>query len=451
MFPTRDPYQKFHRRRRDGSRRLALVIAATLLAGCAAAAVMLEDEPLTAEREDHMPLVVAHLTAYDAVSNALHRAEPELEIARPQMPTAPAAPALPQDWTSGTPPQLAGELQRDESISTALARRGVPSASAHGALAALRDVVNFRRSKIGDAWEVDVDAGGGVTRLRYAASATDVWEVRRADGVFAKHRIDVPVETRTEVVSGTIEASLWQAFETAGADGRLAAAFAHIFAYTIDFATETQTGDRFYIAFESTWLGDERLATTKILGARYSGAAGDHSAFRWDDAYYDGAGESVERQFLRSPLATTRITSSYGRRFHPVLGKMKMHAGVDYGAPTGTPVQAVADGKVTWAGWRGANGNLVSIQHAGGYVTHYAHLSRVSSDLRVGKRVKKSAVIGKVGSTGRSTGPHLHFGMTRGGKSMNPLEVDFERGTPLSKAERAKYLAATADMRTRLQ
>lgn len=130
---------------------------------------------------------------------------------------------------------------------------------------------------------------------------------------------------------------------------------------------------------------------------------------------------------------------------------MKMHAGVDYGAPTGTPVQAVADGRVTWSGWKGANGNLVAIQHASGYTTYYAHLSKIGSKVKVGSRVKKKQFIGKVGSTGRSTGPHLHFGMKLHGKYINPLKVDFERGTPLGKAERQKFKTSTAELRKRLQ
>lgn len=452
MFAKRDSYRKLHRRRRRRrrSKPTSLIAAILLIGTCAALVARYKPEPgalaLSTQKRD----VVAYLTAQDATRNAVTIAGfVSDEEAAPAEATPP--PPKPTHWAAGRAVELQGELRKDESISIALSRRHVPSASLHAALAALQGVVNFRRSKPGDPWEVDVDTDGAVTRLRYAAGPLNVWEAIRGEKGYVSKKVDVTSEKRIEVVSGTINASLWQAFERAGADGRLAAGLADIFAYTIDFATETQRGDKFYVAFESTWHDGSRVQIGRIVAARYVGKIGDHHAYRWNDAYYDASGESVERQFLRSPLRTTRITSSYGRRFHPVLGKMKMHAGVDYGAPTGTPVQAVADGTVTFAGFKGANGKLVALRHAGGYTTYYAHLSHIGSGVRTGVRVKKKQVIGKVGSTGRSTGPHLHFGMKRNGAYINPLEVDFERGTPLGSAERKKFLAATARLSQRLQ
>lgn len=454
MFGTRDRYQKLHSRRRRRPRSIIAALLATLLVGCAAAAAIIEDDSTAVAAPRLAPdPVVAELTAQDAVANALFIARPQQQehwVAH--LPLAPEKPAAPTRWSPGEPVALAGALKKNESMALALVHRGIPQSSVHRALAALADVVNLRRSKPEDPWEVDVDAEGAITRLRVAASPVDVWEARREDGGFATHRVEIAADDRVEVVAGTIDASLWQAFEAGGADGRLAVAFADIFAYTIDFATETQQGDHFYVAFESTWLDGKRLRTGKIVAARYAGvSAGDHSAFAWDGAYYDERGESVERQFLRSPLATERITSRYGRRFHPVLGEMKMHAGVDYGAPVGTPAQAVADGKIIWAGPKGPNGNLVAIQHAGGYTTYYAHLSRIATGIRPGAHVKKKQVIGRVGSTGRSTGPHLHFGMKHNGAYVNPLEIDFERGTPLGSAAKKKYLTHIGPLRAKLR
>lgn len=444
MYPTRDPIRQLHSHRRRDPRILGLALLATLLVGCAAAAAILEDE---AVGPTSVEPVVAHLTARDAVANAVFVATPEpLEVSVAD-PVGPPMPERPEIWSPGASVSLADRLQKNESISTALTRRGLLTASIHPAVSALAHKVDFRRSRPGDLWEVDVDARGAITRLRYAAGPIDVWEARQDGDGYAAHKLEVQTEQRVEVVRGTIDGSLWQTFESTGAGGALAVAFADIFAYTIDFATETQVGDRFAVAVESTWVAGERIGTPKILAARYQGAAGDHQAYRWKDAYYDEAGESIERMFLRSPLATTRITSRYGRRFHPVLGKMKMHAGVDYGAPTGTPVQAVADGRVVFAGWKGANGKLIAIEHAAGYTTYYAHLSQIDGKIRVGTRVKKKQLIGKVGSTGRSTGPHLHFGMKRHGAFINPLEVDFDRGQPLSGADKRNYLQGIAEQR----
>lgn len=450
MFGKRDSYRKLHRRRRRRRSNPTSLIAGILLIGtCAALVAQYKPEPKAVALSTQKIDPVAQLTAQDATANALMLAG--MAAVDASTPPAPEPAAEPTNWAPGQAVELRGELQKNESITIALSKRKVPSASMHAAIAALQSVVNFRRSKIGDPWEVDVDEDGHVTRLRYVAGPLDVWEAVRGAKGYEHRKVDVAAEKRIEVISGEIDASLWASFERAGASGRLAAALADIFAYTIDFATETQRGDRFHVAFESTWKDGERVAIGRIMGARYVGDVGDHFAFRWKDAYYDESGESVERQFLRSPLKTTRITSSYGRRFHPVLKTMKMHAGVDYGAPTGTPVQAVADGTVTFAGWKGANGKLVGLKHAGGYTTYYAHLSKIDSAIRPGVRVKKKDVIGNVGSTGRSTGPHLHFGMKKNGAYINPLKVDFERGAPLGSTERKEFLATTAKLRKRLQ
>lgn len=181
----------------------------------------------------------------------------------------------------------------------------------------------------------------------------------------------------------------------------------------------------------------------------YAGRGGVNYGFYYEteggeSGYYDENGENLQRQFLKSPLASVRVTSVYGKRYHPVLKRMRMHNGIDYGAPVGTPIRSVADGTVTFAGWKGANGKLIAIKHANGYRTYYAHLHKISKGIRPGKRVTKKTIIGQVGNTGRSTGPHLHFGMKRHGKYVNPRKVDFARGEPLTGAEKKQYVADVA-------
>lgn len=452
MFPAGNPYRKLHRRRRRNPRALVIIALALLLVGCAAAAAMWV-EPRGIDQGSKND-VVAMLTAQDAVRSATAISVPRREWIA-DLPAVPEVEPESDRWGEGRSGQYSGKLRKDQSISVALATTGVSQTAIGQIVAAVQGELDFRRSRPGDAWEIEVRPDGRISRFRYQASPVDIVETRWEDDRYATQKIDVAVETRVDVVSGTIDQSLWQAFEQTGAGGQLAVAYAEIFAYTIDFVTETQPGDRFAVAYESTWLDGQRLKTGKIIGAQYKGAAGDHFAFYWEKsdgegAYYDEAGESVERQFLRSPLRTTRITSRYGRRFHPVLGRMKMHAGVDYGAPIGTPVQAVANATVTYAGWKGANGKLITLRHAGGYTTYHAHLSQIAPGIRPGVRVKKKQIIGKVGNTGRSTGPHLHFGMKRHGKYINPLEVDFERGAPLQGAAKTRYLAEVSELREQL-
>jgi murein DD-endopeptidase MepM/ murein hydrolase activator NlpD len=451
MFSNGDPYKKYHNRRRRSPRALVLAGLALTLVGCAAAAAILTNPDEAVPPTDNRK-VVAMLTASDAVRAATELAVPPQAYAA-TLPEVPDNLPDPSVWSAGRTSSLDGALKKNQSISVALGKRGVPQSSIHAVVMAMNSDFDFRRSRPGDDWEVDIDGDGRIQRFRYQASPVDVWETSWTGEAYQTKRIEVPVETRVEVVSGSINSSLWQAFAAPGAGGQLAVSYADIFAYTVDFGTETQPGDRFAVAFESTWLDGKRLDRGRIVGARYSGAAGDHYAFYWEGkdgegAYYTEKGESVERQFLRSPIDSVRVTSRYGKRFHPVLKRMKLHAGVDYGAPTGTPVRAVANGRVVHAGWKGANGKLVSIRHANGYLTHYAHLSRIN--VRNGQRVKKKDIIGKVGNTGRSTGPHLHFGMKQHGRYVNPLEIDFERGTPLRGGEKSRFLAEVGELKGQL-
>ena len=466
MFSKGDRYKKLHRRRRRESRSLVPLIVVVLLFGGAltAANYMLANEDtrslslsLATAPAPSDDAVVAVLTARDAVRAALLLSAEPAAAAREKVAGKKSVPPVdPTRWSPGHAVQLKGALRKNESLSIALGKRGVSQGQIAALVAGMKGEFDFRDCRPGDAWEADVNAAGELTRFRYQSSPTEIIEVRKKGGGFETNAVAVPVESKQEAVKGAIESSLWQSFEKTTAGGKLAAQYSGVFAYTIDFATESQPGDRFGAVYESTWLDGQKLRSGRLLAAHYSGEAGEHWAFWWPDAeegagaYYTGDGESVERQFLRSPLATVRITSRYGRRFHPVLGREKMHAGVDYGAPTGTPVQAVADGRVTWAGWKGANGNLVAIQHAGGYTTYYAHLSAITSGLRPGSRVRKKQIIGKVGNTGRSTGPHLHFGMKRHGTYINPLKVDFERGAPLSGADKRRFLAAVAPLKAKL-
>lgn len=359
----------------------------------------------------------------------------------------PDAAALTASWQEGQPVFIAGKLQKNESISLSLQQRGIPYQAIHNVVTATSELFDFRKSRPGDSWTADVAADGTITRFRYQASAEDVFiTTRDADGKYTCTKEEVAVESRTEAIGGTIDNTFWQALEATGEQGLMAFRFMEIFQYTIDFNTETRVGDQFALVVEKTYLDGKFLRYGRLLAAKYVGPTGTHYAFfhdnkdnKSDRGYFDASGDNLQRQFLRSPLPVTRITSRFGRRVHPVLGGHRDHQGVDYGAPTGTPVQAVADGVITHAGWKGANGNLVAIRHSGGYETYYAHLSSVTSALKNGKRVSRGDLIGKVGSTGRSTGPHLHFGMKKNGTYVDPLTVDATRGDPLRGSELQRF------------
>lgn len=387
------------------------------------------------------------------VSEALYQAENHLDEnpgqasapkAAAQPAAAPTAAALAATWQEGQPVFLAGKLEKNESVSLSLQQRGISNQAIHHVVTATGELFDFRRSRPGDSWTAEVDADGTITRFRYQASAEDVFVTTRdADGKYTCVKEEVAVDSRTEAIGGSIDSSFWQALEATGEQGQMAFRFMEIFQYTIDFNTETRVGDQFALVFEKVYLDGKFLRYGRLLAAKYVGPTGTHYAFyhegKDDRGYFDATGDNLQRQFLRSPLPFTRITSRFGRRTHPVLGGTRQHQGVDYGAPTGTPVQSVADGVITHAGWKGANGNLVAIRHSGGFETYYAHLSSITKGLKNGTRVSRGDLIGKVGSTGRSTGPHLHFGMKKNGTYVDPLTVDATRGDPLRGAELERF------------
>ncbi len=350
--------------------------------------------------------------------------------------------ALRAEWSEGQSVLLAGELQPDQSLYLALLGRNVPDPEIFRIVTATEEEFDFRRSRPGDRWRAEVDEEGRVLELRYETSPEDIWVTRRnEEGQYVAEKKDIDVEVRTETVAGTVEGSFWLSMTRGGHSDILAHRFMRVFEYTIDFNTETREGDHFAVTFEEIYLDGELLRYGRVLAAMYIGQYGARQAYYHESedesGYFDEDGDSMQRQFLRSPLEVTRVTSTFGRRQHPISGDERMHRGVDYGAPTGTRVQAVADGRVHFAGWRGGYGNLLILRHSGGYETRYAHLSRF--DVSAGQRVSQGQLVARSGNTGASTAPHLHYEMLRNGQHIDPLTVQATSGDPLTGTELATF------------
>ena len=243
----------------------------------------------------------------------------------------------------------------------------------------------------------------------------------------------VPIEKETEVtaISASIDdrtSSLIGALDAAGEKIQLALSLAEIFSGSIDFNSDLQPGDGFEVVFEKSIHAGQFAGYGEILGARFVADGREHHAYRWTDpqtgrsSYYDENGRSLRRFFLKSPLRfEPRITSGFSlRRKHPVHGTYRPHLGVDYGAPQGAAVVAVAAGTVVSAGWAGGGGKQVRIRHTGGYESYYLHLSRFGKGIRAGAHVSQATVIGLVGSTGTATGPHLDYRLRKNGAFVNP-------------------------------
>ena len=266
---------------------------------------------------------------------------------------------------------------------------------------------------------------------------------------------DFQFDVRVEAVSGTIESSLFATVSNMGEKDQLALDLAEIFASDIDFYTDIQKGDSFKALIEKRYLDGNFTGYGAVLAASFTNNGKEFTGFRYEDengkpAYYARDGKSLKKSFLKSPLKFARISSGFSlARRHPVLKIVRPHLGVDYAAAKGTPVQAVGDGVVISAGYSGASGNMVKIRHSHGYQTMYLHLSRIA--VKRGARVSQGQVIGNVGSTGLSTGPHLDFRVYRNGKALNPLKVISPPGEPVSKERFASFAAVRDSLEKQLR
>jgi murein DD-endopeptidase MepM/ murein hydrolase activator NlpD len=254
--------------------------------------------------------------------------------------------------------------------------------------------------------------------------------------------------------SGAIRTSLFAATDAARLPDDIASQLADLFSSEIDFRRDLRLGDSFSVVYEALEADGEVLKYGRILSAEFVNQGKAHQLVWFQDgnqkgAYYNFQGESMRRAFLASPLAFSRVSSGYGMRFHPVSGGRKPHLGVDFASPSGTPVRSVADGVVQFAGWQRGYGNFIVVQHRQDKSTAYAHLSRIN--VRKGQRVDQGDVIGLVGSTGVSTGPHLHFEYRIRGVHQDPLNIARESsGEPIAARSRAAFAEVAKRMRQQL-
>jgi len=349
------------------------------------------------------------------------------------------------------------EIRKRDTILGSLLRSGVASATAHEIVGTLRAAgANLRQVRPGDQLQLMYDAEGRLSTLGYAPNPWVYFEVTDRGSGWEADRIEVEREVRVEVRLGNVRTSLWDAVERGVVTPRVLLDFVQIFESEFDFAADTREGDLFRILVEAHYADGVPVDHGRILAAQYMSAGRTLTAVGFQDrnrfAYYDPQGRSLKKTFLRSPLQFTRISSGFTyRRPHPILGGVRPHLAIDYAAPTGTPVWAVADGVVRFAGRKGGNGIQVLLRHRSGYQTYYNHLSRIARGVRSGARVSQKQVIGYVGSTGLSTGPHLDYRVSRHGKLVNPLGETFLPGKPIVKALREQFLAQARSLVERLE
>jgi murein DD-endopeptidase MepM/ murein hydrolase activator NlpD len=341
-----------------------------------------------------------------------------------------------------------------DTLGRLLAREGFGS-DAGRVSAALSRLMDPRLMRGGQSYSVRLGEHGEPEAFEYRPDAATRFIVTRrpqASQTFNDNwiatRVDQQAETRIVSVSGSIESSLYESVQKSGEGSALAGLLVDLLAWDVNFYTDSHPGDYWKVTVEKEFLGDQFYRYGHIVAAEYGGQVGPFRAFYWkprqEDApghYYDEKGQAIRKTLLKTPLRYVRVSSRFDRhRFHPILHREKAHLGIDYAAPAGTPIWASASGRILECQMERGSGNTVVIAHANGISTRYYHLKQFARGLAAGQLVRQKQVIGFVGTTGLSTGPHLHFSVTKNGAFVDPSKVQVNREAPV--AERAEYLAA---------
>ncbi len=298
------------------------------------------------------------------------------------------------------------------------------------------DVYALKNVHPGSPYEIHVDAAGRVHAFTYGINDDTTLQIKRTDTGFIAEKISVQYERKIHHMGGTIRDNLIASIGDGKDNMLLALHLSDIFAWDIDFSTDLRKGDEFKIIVEGLYKDGQFRKYGNILSTTFKNNGKDYAAYRFehdtDTGYYDPDGNSLRKAFLKAPLNFRRISSSFSkRRYHPILKTYRPHHGIDYSAPKGTPVSVVGDGTVTFAGYKGEYGKMVIVRHPNGYKTYYGHLSRIKRIARRGSKVKQGDIIGSVGSTGLSTGPHLHYEMRRYNRPVNPRAIKLPSGKPV--------------------
>lgn len=347
------------------------------------------------------------------------------------------------------------KLRPRETMSNVLTRAGIVGRD-YAALLSATKSLNMRKLWAGQTFHFTRVRNQPVPHRVMVRTSPErrVWLERRGgDSGWVEREELIPWTTTHMRVEGVIRSSLYEALEQsvpadylpAGERIGLAWAIADVYDWEIDFSHDLRPGDRFAVVIERRESPEGERRVGRVLAGRVEVGGHPYYAFAFDKegpgsrAFYDERGRSLRRAFLKSPVAYRRISSRFGGRYHPILGRWRNHQGTDYSASPGTPVRATADGLVTKAGRDGGYGNLVELRHANGIRTRYGHLSGFGAGIRVGARVRQQETIGFVGSTGLSTGPHLHYEFLVNGHATNPQRRDAGTGDPVPALHRARF------------
>jgi len=402
----------------------------------------------TADDEDTVVVVRQLDGGYDFRHANSHVDLSDFTIEKPtELAATPETAAVAAIWPDA-PSGLSVEtttFDQGDTLMDKLVGMGVPQGEAHDAVTALGEVFNPRHIRPGQDMDVMMHDGSLYGMILHTAPGERI-DLALADDGYAARLVELPLIATMQAARGVIETSLYQAAIDAGVPPAVLADMIRAYSFDVDFQREIQPGDSFALLYEefddedgnAVRYGAPTYALLRVSGAtlpiyRYTPASGFAD-------YFNDKGESVRKALLRTPVDGAQITSGFGMRDHPLLGYSRMHKGVDFGAPAGTPIMAAGDGVIDFIGRNNGYGNYIRIRHNDTYSTAYAHMQSFASGLGQGSRVRQGQVIGYVGSTGMSTGPHLHYEVMVHNEQINPLDVKLPSGEKLAGTELANFL-----------
>lgn len=366
------------------------------------------------------------------------------ELARQEMPQ-PVTDARPATETPEEEEWVKLTVKPGDTLSAILQARGVSAAQVHRLVTGDERLAELATIRPGDSLNISVDEAGELTSLRYSPSRVETVEATLDDGNWRVENVVREYQRRTRFAEATIDNSLFLAGHAAGMSDNLTMQLANIFGWDIDFVLDIRNGDRFRVLYEELYLDGEKVGEGEIIAAEFWNKGRHLTAYRYqtrdgDVAYFDSDGNSMRKEFIRTPVAFSRISSRFSTgRKHPILNKVRAHNGIDYAAPSGTPIKAAGKGKVVFAGVKGGYGNVLILKHGQRYSTLYAHMRGFAKGIRVGSRVNQSQTIGYVGASGLATGPHLHYEFRIDGVHRNPQTVPLPKASGIASSEKPQF------------
>jgi len=347
-------------------------------------------------------------------------------------------------------------MKSGDTVADLMQRLNIKDPAASEYLRNSADARSFRKLSSGDEVQAETDLNGALVSLRYLGDKGSQVTIKKNGDQFSSETTAAQLEKRLFVRTGEIKTSLYAATDAAGMPESAANQLTQIFNGDIDFHHDLHRGDKFTAVYEATYSNGALVSSGKIQAAEFVNQGQVYRAvlFSSDDThsdYYTPEGKSLKKAFLRSPIAFSRVSSGFTTaRFHPVLNKWRSHKGTDFAAPIGTPIKATANGVVSFAGRQNGYGNVISLKHSGRLSSLYGHMSRFAKGMRSGKRVSQGDVIGYVGMTGITSGPHCHYEFKVNGQQRDPLRVALPNAQPITSANRAEFKALADNFTARL-